>query len=90
MREEFVGSYGKLPDALAFLPENRGEAYVTLSELSQPLTVHDICEALDCSQATAYRTINDFESINLVSEKVFVSPGDSPTTVYEIGVKANE
>lgn len=86
MKEQFVGTFGLLLDALAFLPEGRAEAYVTLSELSQPLTVHDICEALDCSQATAYRTITDFEEVNLVTEEVFISPAGGPTKVYRIGV----
>ncbi|AEH39465.1 helix-turn-helix domain-containing protein [Halopiger xanaduensis] len=61
---------GELPDKLAFVSENRARAYIALKRADDPLTAVDLADAIDCSEATAYRCVNDLQDLDLVREAV--------------------
>ncbi|ELY73228.1 helix-turn-helix domain-containing protein [Natrinema pallidum] len=79
--DEFPGR-GDLPDALAFVKPNRARAYIALERADGPVTATELKDALGCSNATAYRCLNDLQEIDLVCESIRLGGEYSPKTAY--------
>lgn len=73
---------GDLPDALAFVQPSRARAYIVLERADDPVSADELMDELECSQATAYRCLNDLEEIGLVCESIRLGAENKPKTAY--------
>lgn len=65
---EFAGTTDRLPDALAFLQENRTEFWLTLREYDDAKPVDELVDETGYSNATIYRMLDELSDAELAEQ----------------------